>query len=96
MAAACPTPPPCPNPAAQVLNREFLEMRCKILELAASLDRLSRGAGSVAEDPRFAKLREAIGLLIEIRDDRAEQVQLLFSRPYDDDWQQQFALRVPR
>ncbi|MBM4004051.1 MAG: hypothetical protein FJ295_12320 [Planctomycetes bacterium] len=69
-------------------------MRCKILELAASLDRLGRGGGSVVDDPRFAKLREAIGLLVESREDRAEQVQLLFSRPYDDDWQRQFNMHA--
>jgi hypothetical protein len=27
--------------------------------------------------------------------DRAEQIQLIFSRPYDDDWQKEFGLVPP-
>ncbi len=34
---------PTAMPAAEVLDREFLEIRAKILEIAASLDRLDRG-----------------------------------------------------
>lgn len=79
-------------PAPDVLNREFFEMRAKILELAASLDRLDRGEGSVAGDPRLALIREGIQILLSEDDDRAEQVQLLFSRPYDDDWQNRFGI----
>lgn len=80
-------------PAPDVLNREFLEIRCKILEVAAALDRLDRGPGSVAEDPRLKKLLAAISTLADPRGDRAEHIQLIFSRPYDDDWQQRFGLR---
>ena len=36
--------------APEVLNREFLEIRCKILELAAAFDRLERADGSVEEE----------------------------------------------
>ena len=49
-----------PLTAPEVLNREFLEIRCKILELAAAFDRLNRADGSVIEDPRLARLREAV------------------------------------
>jgi hypothetical protein len=84
-----------PQPAAEVLQREFLEMRCKILELASSFDRLERGAGAVHDDPRVARLREALEILLRDGADRAEQVQLLFSRPYDDAWQKTFDI-APR
>lgn len=75
--------------AADVLNREFLEVRCKILELAAAMDRLDRATGSVADDPRLAKIHEAMEVVADQRSDRAEQVQLIFSRPYHDHWQRE-------
>ena len=73
--------------APEVLNREFLEIRCKILDLAAAFDRLERADGSVTDDPRLARLREALAIVLEHPTDRAEQVQMVFSRAYDDDWQ---------
>jgi len=78
--------------ASEILNREFLEIRCKVLELAAALDRLERAEGSVADDARLAKVREAIGLLLETSGERAEQVQMIFSRDYEDDWRKKFNL----
>jgi hypothetical protein len=78
--------------ASEVLNREFLEIRCKILEVAAALDRLDRAAGNVAEDPRMKRLHEALEVLRDDRGDRAEQVQLVFSRTYQDGWQTEFKL----
>ena len=81
--------------APEILNREFLEIRCKILELAAAFDRLERADGSVEEDPRMARLREALTTLLEQPSDRAEQVQMIFSRPYEDDWQKKFKV-APR
>jgi len=79
--------------APEVLNREFLEVRCKILELAAALDRLDRADGSVNEDPRMALLREGIETLLEQSDGRAERMQLLFSRDYDEDWRKTLDLQ---
>lgn len=76
--------------APEVLNREFLETRSKILELAAALDRLTRAEGSVADDPRLARLHEAIDAVQELASDRAERVQMIFSRPYDAHWQTTF------
>jgi hypothetical protein len=81
--------------APEVLNREFLEIRCKILELAAAFDRLDRADGSVDDDPRLARLRETLTVLLEQSDDRAEQVQMIFSRTYDDHWQQSMKI-APR
>ena len=79
-----------PMTASQVLDREFLEIRAKVLELAASFDRLDRAEGVVAGDPRLSLIREAIDVLQSDADDRAEQVQLIFSLHYDDEWQKKF------
>ena len=83
---------PLPLSAAEVLNREFLEIRCKILELAAAFDRLNRASGEVADDPRMKRLHEALEVLRDPRDDRAEQVQLVFSRTYNDAWKTEYKL----
>lgn len=87
---------PIPLSAAAVLDREFLEMRAKLLELAASFDRLDRADGDVRDDRRLRLLREAIELLLDDPGDRAEQLQLLFSRSYDDNWQHEFNLTTVR
>src|SRR5258706_10392447 len=84
-----------PLTAAEVLNREFLEIRAKILEVAAAFDRLERGDGDVNNDPRVARLREALKVLSQAKPDRAEQEQLVFSRPYDEQWQRSLKV-LPR
>lgn len=85
-----------PMTASDVLDREYLEIRAKILEIAASLDRLDRADGDVSTDPRTTKLRQGLDLLNGPHADRAEQVQLLFSRAYEDDWPQTYQLSLPR
>ena len=72
--------------APEVLNREFLEIRCKILELAAAFDRLGRAEGSIADDQRIARLREALQTVLDESEGRAEQVQMIFSRAYEEGW----------
>jgi hypothetical protein len=72
--------------AAETLNREFLEVRAKILEIASALDRLDRAEGSVAEDPRLDRIQQGLTRLQTDQPDRAEQIQLIFSLPYDKDW----------
>jgi hypothetical protein len=78
--------------AAEIIDREFLEIRAKILELAASFDRLDRADGSVDGDPRMSLLAEALQVISGDQRERAEQVQLLFSRQYEDDWREQFGV----
>ena len=56
---------PTAMPAAEVLDREFLEIRAKILQIAASLDRFDRGEGSVEDDPRRAQISDGIAILRE-------------------------------
>lgn len=87
-----------PLTAAEVLSREFLEIRAKVLDLAAALDRLSRAGGSADDDPRLVRVREALAIVLEQRGsaaDRAEQVQLVFSRSYDQAWQSSYNM-TPR
>ncbi len=86
---------PSPLAAPEVLNREFLEVRSKILEIAAALDRLDRAEGSVGPAERLAKLRQALAVLAPRRGDRAEQVQMIFSLAYEDGWREKFSL-APR
>jgi hypothetical protein len=81
-----------PLPAAECLDREFLEIRARLLQLAAALDRVERAAGDVSEDPRLAKIAEALAVLAGAGDDRAEQIQLIFSRPYTEDWRKRFGM----
>jgi hypothetical protein len=80
--------------APDVLDREFLQIRAKILELAASFDRLDRSEGSVAGDPRMKLIHQGLEVLASDRPDRAEEVQLLFSRPYLQDWRRQYDLET--
>jgi len=81
-------PPSLPIDAPEVLEREFLEIRAKLLQLAASFDRFDRGAGNVDSDPRRDLIRRGLDILQSDATDKAEQIQLLFSREYDDNWQQ--------
>jgi hypothetical protein len=78
---------PIPLDAPEVLDREFLEIRARLLHIAASLDRLDRAEGSVADDPRLEKIRRSLAILARDHADRAEEIQLLFSRPYEANWQ---------
>jgi len=81
---------PIPLDAPEVLNREFLEIRARLLHVAASLDRMDRAEGSVAGDPRLAAIRRALAILAGNQPLRAEQIQLLFSRAYDANWKSTF------
>jgi hypothetical protein len=47
---------------------------------------------SPSDDPRMAQVRQAIHLLLEVVPDRAEQIQLIFSLPYDADWRGRYQL----
>ena len=68
--------------AKDTLEQYSLEMRWRCLSLAADLDRVERAEGGralVDADPRLQKLRQALGVLLEGRGNRAEQVQNIFS-----------------
>lgn len=71
-----------------VLDRDFLETRQRVLDLAASLDRLDRAPTATESSPdrRLAQIRRALEALLEPGPDRAETVQMVFSLAYDADW----------
>ena len=73
--------------AAKLLDREFLDIRSKLIDLAASLDRIQRAQGSIANDPRKDKITQALQILAAKTPSRTEQIQILFSLPYDEHWQ---------
>jgi hypothetical protein len=78
-----------PLPAAKALDAYFLEARCKILEVAAILDRIGRGrdASALENDPRLARIREALEVLADHSGGRAERIQKIFSLDYDANWE---------
>lgn len=75
-----------PLPAARALDQFFLEARCRLLDLAAILDRIGRGEGVADADPRSAKLHEALAVLQSAATNKAELIQKLFSLEYDPAW----------
>jgi hypothetical protein len=72
-------------PADAALDRYFLEIRARLLDVAASLDRIDRG-GKVS-DPRLEKIQKALAVLQQPGPGRAEQVQQIFSLSYDAKWE---------
>jgi hypothetical protein len=79
---------------SEVLNRDFLETRSRVLDLAAALDRLDRaprvGSGPEVPDSRLSQLPPALEALLEPGPGRAETVQRIFSLEYHADWQERF------
>jgi len=68
--------------ASQTLDRQFLEMRWRLLSLAADFDRIQRSPGGedvLARDPRIQQLRTAAKLLTGDELNRAEKLQMIFS-----------------
>jgi len=63
----------------QVLDMYFMDARCKLIEIAAFLDRVDRGSGS--EDFRLEAFRKALAELKSTGAGRAEKVLLAFSDP---------------
>jgi hypothetical protein len=90
---------PANRDVAEVLNRDFLETRGKILELAAALDRIDRAPSRAVDRPpdrRLAQLRQAIEALLEPGPGRSETVQRLFSLEYDPEWREKANLAASR
>lgn len=75
----------------QVMEREFLQIRAKILEIAASLDRIDRAEGN-CDDSQMDLVQKGIAILAGDSGEKAVEVQMLFSRQYDDQWRSQFGI----
>jgi len=67
--------------AREVLDAYFLETRCKLIEVAANLDRVDRAAGraEVEGDRRMRFIGEALKILGSGAPNRAELVLKLWS-----------------
>ena len=74
--------------APAVLDRVYLDIRCKLLDIAASLDRVARAdnAERVQSDARLAQIKQGVEILLGEGVDRAERIQMLFSDPYVPNW----------
>ncbi|HWL92677.1 MAG TPA: hypothetical protein VNT79_04010 [Phycisphaerae bacterium] len=81
-----------PLSAKAALDRYFLETRCKLIEIAANLDRIERGddAAAIRDDPRMLKIDEALAYLLHVDDHKenslATHIQLIFSLKYEEGW----------
>ena len=60
---------------SEALDRYYLDVRCQLVEIAATLDRIDRGEASAAggDDPRLTQLRDAVTLLAESLDGEPPQ-----------------------
>ena len=83
--------------ALQILDRDFFELRAKILEIAAGLDRIDRAPVHHGEhpDPRLGHIRQALEVLLKPGPDRAETIQLIFSLEYDPAWRRNLGVAFP-
>jgi hypothetical protein len=63
----------------QILDLYFLDARCKLIELAAFLDRVQRADGP--DDFRIHAFRQALQELERAEPSRAQKVLLAFSDP---------------
>lgn len=63
----------------ELLDLQFIEIRHKLIDVAAFLDRIDRHPG--ADDFRFAALKAALPILLDDRPDRARAILESFSDP---------------
>ncbi len=75
---------PASTPAGTSLGGEFLAIRCRLIELAAILDRIDRAGGVAADDPQWLQIRRSLEILAADGPNRAAQVQMAFSLPYEE------------
>lgn len=77
-----------PLTADEIFDRVFLETRAKLLEVAATLDRLDRAEGTdaVADDFRMEQIRKSLSVIQNESGNRAEQLQIIFSDEYEEGW----------
>jgi hypothetical protein len=71
--------------ANQVIDKYFLETRCMLVEIAATLDRIDRAVEASGESParddRVVRIRRALSCLAneQTGSNRSEQLLLMFS-----------------
>jgi hypothetical protein len=74
---------PASTPAGTLLGVELLAIRFRLIELAATLDRIDRAGGVAADDPRWLPIRRSLEILAARGPNRAAQVQMAFSLPHE-------------
>lgn len=79
---------PRKNTAREALDNQFLEIRSRVLDIAAALDRIDQGADAskLQGDQRLDQIRKGIETLLGDESDRARRVQMIFSDPYQENW----------
>jgi hypothetical protein len=63
----------------QILDLYFMDARCKLIDIAAFIDRVERAGG--AEDFRMKAFREALAKVTSDASEKARQVLLTLSDP---------------
>ena len=78
----------------EILQESFLDVRAKLLEVAATLDRVERvGDELLGESLSMRKkIDQAIAICASVGTDRAERLQHLFSREFDPQWRTEMKL----
>ncbi len=72
---------PCPASKSSVIDLYFMEHRAKLIDIAAFLDRLERApaGGGTGDDFRMKAFRDAIGILLDGKGERAKRILEHFS-----------------
>jgi hypothetical protein len=72
----------CPLSQQQLLDLYFLEMRAKMLDVAAFLDRMERAVDTATNDDfRMVSMRQALEALAASTVDRVRTIQMILSDP---------------
>ena len=72
----------CPLTQQQLIDEYFMEVRAKILDVAAFLDRMDRSVDHNAEDDfRMVAMRQALQALCADTPGRVYDIQMIFSDP---------------
>ena len=78
--------------AQQIVLEDFMIARARIVELAATLDRIERATGDVDDSKNMQLLMQGMHILCDDEVEKAKRVQLLMSRQYDPQWQAQMSI----
>jgi hypothetical protein len=83
--------------ANSILDEKFLDIRAKLLEVAADFDRVDRAAddGETLSGHSLElrqRLGEATQIVLSEGPDRAERLQVLFSRPFEESWRSEMQI----
>ncbi len=72
----------CPLTQQQLIDEYFMEVRAKLLDVAAFLDRMDRSVGrNAVDDFRMLAMRQALQALCARSPGRVYNIQMIFSDP---------------